>query len=280
MYLIIGRTGAGKTHLESVLEKKGLKTVKSYTDRPPRSKNDHSHTFISTDEILKIVNSEKCVAHTCINNVNYCADTYMIADADVYVIDPKGVDELLKKMPDKAFNLIYIKTSIENRENAILERVSDEDKKEQHIIFENRNQDEDEQFTEFEKRILKEQQEEYAFPTNVISYIVYENTFSEDDCEEFADYLIAMHQRTKQMSAIIQELKAAKVPYLPYAENNDDSDYLELTTIKPDKTTKKNLVTCEQFAERILANEQALGHLMECILSDPHMSCQVTYKDC
>ena len=47
IFLIIGESGSGKTTLVSSLEKqKNLKSIQSYTTRPPRYENEYGHIFV------------------------------------------------------------------------------------------------------------------------------------------------------------------------------------------------------------------------------------------
>ena len=51
IFLIIGESGSGKTTLVSSLEKqKNLKSIQSYTTRPPRYENEYGHIFVSENE--------------------------------------------------------------------------------------------------------------------------------------------------------------------------------------------------------------------------------------
>mgnify|MGYP000358188025 FL=1 len=50
IYLIVGRTAAGKDTFAKILEEYDLKIVKSRTTRPKRDANDDSHIFVKDVE--------------------------------------------------------------------------------------------------------------------------------------------------------------------------------------------------------------------------------------
>ena len=55
IYLIVGRSGSGKTTIAEELERKyGLKSIQSYTTRPKRSDNETGHIFVSDEEFDKL----------------------------------------------------------------------------------------------------------------------------------------------------------------------------------------------------------------------------------
>lgn len=90
IYLIIGPSGSGKTTLTEALAKEhGLKTVWSYTTRPPRYEGEEGHIFVSDEEFDKL--GEMC-AYTEYNGYRYGVTSEIINQSDIYVIDPPGVE--------------------------------------------------------------------------------------------------------------------------------------------------------------------------------------------
>ena len=63
--------------------------VVSYTTRKPRFDGENTHLFVSKDEFDKLINK---VAYTNRNGVEYCATQKQVDNADIYVIDPPGID--------------------------------------------------------------------------------------------------------------------------------------------------------------------------------------------
>ena len=145
--LIIGRSGSGKSTLANYLtEKYGLKQLESYATRPMRVKNEKGHRFITPEEAKNFTDR---VAETVINGYEYFATRQQVDECDVYVIDPKGLVELCKRMPDTKFYVVYLRTLNDSRMRAAINRADDPEKEEE--IFKKRNASEDDQFFEFER---------------------------------------------------------------------------------------------------------------------------------
>lgn len=98
LYCLVGPSGVGKTTVESALVSKGFRNVKSMTTRPPR-KNDNSHTFVTKAE-FDAVRNDLC-AYTEFCGYEYGVTPEMLDNADIYVIDPDGVEFLRKKYTNK-----------------------------------------------------------------------------------------------------------------------------------------------------------------------------------
>lgn len=111
-FLFIGRTASGKSSIaKAVCEKMGLTQVVSYTTRPMRKseKNGSDHIFISDEDVAQYEND--IAAYTEINGYKYFTTYDVIDNADIYVIDPIGVDNLKIKCWDRyEFVEIYIRT--------------------------------------------------------------------------------------------------------------------------------------------------------------------------
>lgn len=91
LYLIIGRSGTGKTTVVEELEKRyGYKSVQSYTTRPKRYENETGHTFITKEEFDK----KKMLAYTKFNGYEYGVDADLLSQGDLYIIDIPGVKYL------------------------------------------------------------------------------------------------------------------------------------------------------------------------------------------
>lgn len=90
----MGRSGAGKTSIVEGLEKQyGLKSVQSYTTRPKRREDETGHIFVTESEMPP---REQMVAYTKFNGYHYWATSKQVDNADLYVIDPAGI-EFFKK---------------------------------------------------------------------------------------------------------------------------------------------------------------------------------------
>ena len=147
-FLFIGRTASGKSSIaKAVCEKMRLVQVISYTTRPIRKseKNGSDHIFISDNEVSKYEND--IAAYTEINGYKYFTTYDAIDKADIYVIDPIGVDNLKIKCGDRyEFVEIYIRTPqkiAEERARIRGDKLKD---------FKQRWVAENQQFTDYENR--------------------------------------------------------------------------------------------------------------------------------
>lgn len=118
LVLLVGRSGSGKTTLEETLKCVGFKSVKSYTTRPPRYDGEDSHIFISKEEFDKLENK---MGYTEFNGYEYCATKEQLDKANIYVIDPSGVEYLKEHYHGKKMFIVYLKA---NR-SVCLERMID-----------------------------------------------------------------------------------------------------------------------------------------------------------
>ena len=148
LYLIVGRSGAGKDTYAHFLEEQGLKGVKSYATRPKRSYDEDTHIFITQEEADKITDK---VAVTNINGYEYFATKKQVDEADYYIIDPKGIMELTHNYKDLKYKIIYLYCDKEVRKERAISRGDAEKEIE---IFTKRCNSENAQFNEFEKWIF------------------------------------------------------------------------------------------------------------------------------
>lgn len=92
--LIVASSGTGKTSVcQRLSEKYGLRQVWSYTTRPPRSDTEIGHYFIDEKDMPD--QSEMC-AYTYYNGNHYFATHAQVDEADLYVIDPAGVEYFMR----------------------------------------------------------------------------------------------------------------------------------------------------------------------------------------
>ena len=115
---MIGESGSGKTTLATALEERGFKQLWSYTTRPPRYENEPGHIFVNSfpDHII-------CAAHTVFNGYVYWSTTEQLEENDVYVIDPAGMEYLLKCYNgNKIPIIIYVEASKHVRSHRMKQR--------------------------------------------------------------------------------------------------------------------------------------------------------------
>lgn len=150
IYCIMGRTASGKSFIAGKMsERFGLTQVKSYTTRAPRKSEIESgksdHIFISKEEMEKM--RDDMAAYTKIGEAEYCTTFSLLDKCDVYVIDPRGVKELKKKIKErgKDYRVVEIYISApESLRKARYERRGGKD-------FEKREEAENEQFLAYER---------------------------------------------------------------------------------------------------------------------------------
>lgn len=148
MILIAGRTGAGKDTFASMLREMGMKGVVSYTTRKKRYETEDTHIFISKDEADKITDK---VATTQIGEYEYFATRSQLEEADFYIVDPNGIEELKQNCPDIDFKIVYIYSDFDIRKQRALKRSENPDELK---VFISRNMDEMRQFIQFENDLF------------------------------------------------------------------------------------------------------------------------------
>lgn len=130
--LIVGESGSGKSTICDELTKSyGLKQVKSYTTRPRRSADEDGHTFVNDEEFDKL---ENMCAFTLFNGYRYCATSEQVDNADLYVIDPKGVEYFMNHYDGKKIPMvIYIDVDKKTRRERMRKRGDEQNKVDKRI---------------------------------------------------------------------------------------------------------------------------------------------------
>lgn len=111
IFLIVGRSGAGKTTLVTQLETiSKLKSIPSYTTRPPRYEGELGHIFVGNYAYWNSKHStETLVGFTVYNGHEYWATASQVEEHDLYVIDPAGVEFFKQNYRgNKQVKVVYI----------------------------------------------------------------------------------------------------------------------------------------------------------------------------
>ena len=111
IYLIIGKSGAGKTTIADILETKyHLKQIQSYTTRPPRYDGERGHIFVTKKDFTNEMISN-CVAFTTYLDNYYWATKQQVDKCAIYVIDPIGVDFFKERYDGKKKIITFVITA-------------------------------------------------------------------------------------------------------------------------------------------------------------------------
>lgn len=150
MYLIVGRSGAGKDTVAEIMRELGLASVKSFTTRPRRTEDEDTHLFITEAAAARFADK---VAVATINGYKYFATESQIREASrcpkggIYIIDPKGAIDLSRNIPDEAFTVVHVTAPKNMRRMRAIARGSDFVT--EATIFDKRSREEDIIFSRF-----------------------------------------------------------------------------------------------------------------------------------
>lgn len=200
MLLIVGRTGSGKDYLKKLLQDKGISFAKTYTTRKKRFPGEDTYNFVSKEKAETIENK---VAITEIRNGDepdlYFARGEDVLKNDAIIVDPRGVNEILKKYPEETFVIIYITANAEKAKEMAVKRANND--AEAGIIFKKRSKDENDEFAEFEM-LLKHQGyfEEY---NNVAMIAQVTNDYCEETMKQVANNIVEIQQQSKMGNTIL-----------------------------------------------------------------------------
>lgn len=170
LFLIVGKSASGKDTLAKAMAEIGLTQVISRTDRPRRTEEEDTHIFV--DEETAKSESGRAAAATTIAGHTYYALPEDIAKHDVYIVDPKGVRDLCRNLPDTTFHVVYIDADDGMRKTHAIARA--DDKQEAARIFDERNASESPDFDEF--RLLCTDQPD-TLPKNIVCVTVIKNNY-------------------------------------------------------------------------------------------------------
>lgn len=200
-YIILGRTGSGKTKLADTLAANGLMLSKSSTTRKPRSEEDRKHYhFLTREEAAAIPESEKLLP-TVLNGELYFSSKHMLEQADVIILDPKGMKEICGLYPDVSFRAVYIKADKDTAEEHAISRSSNPDA--ERSVFLNRYESENRQFSEFEEQLKN--RDYTTWPSNLSAAHVYTNTFEESCLQEITQSLLQYRRQHANLMKIVDQ---------------------------------------------------------------------------
>ena len=107
---LTGCSGSGKSTIANRLQRKyNYVSAKSYTTRPIRTEcegDELTHTFITPEEVEQYEGN--IVAYNRYNGYEYFATRQMLNEADLYVVDVDGLQQLRENYFDKDVLAIFI----------------------------------------------------------------------------------------------------------------------------------------------------------------------------
>lgn len=224
-FIIVGRTGTGKTEMADALARiGGLKILKTTTTRAPRDDADRKrYNFITPEEADKI--GAKYL-YTKIGDVEYFCSDKDLQTCDVAILDPDGVQDITALLEDEVIQIIYMHVDPDNDEvnarfeTALSKRIKNSDNPEQtRIAISSKRQDENERFLKFEELIFDEvhingderlplQRKLFLdtrFHDRVVSIHDYKNDFNITSLNRMALGLVTIHRQFKNLKTIMEQ---------------------------------------------------------------------------
>lgn len=105
IYLLVGASGSGKSTVAEILhDKYGWQGVSSYTTRTPRYPGEQGHEFVDKATFDTV---GKLVGYTVFDGHEYGATEEQVDNADLYIIDPAGVEYFAKTYAGKKTPIVF-----------------------------------------------------------------------------------------------------------------------------------------------------------------------------
>lgn len=114
---LVGKGASGKTYLLDVLVKRGYKPLVSHTSRPPRDGevNGKTYHFVSKEEFEDMVARDMFVEYQIFNGWYYGTTKEEWDNADIMILSPEGVKDIVKSGRRKDVFIIYLNAPTELR---------------------------------------------------------------------------------------------------------------------------------------------------------------------
>ena len=253
--LILGRTASGKDTLRHELERRGVSFVKTATDRPMReNESDDAHEFLSTEDMDAVFDT--LVATTVVNGHRYGFTREAYEAADAVIVDPKGMDDVVKAFPDEPVVLTYVLPMRESdRQLAAQARNADNE------LTQAREAAEHELgFDELESKIDSGQ----LGIESIWCTIYVRNDYQPHTIEAWADNIAAQLDAVRRLTDIVRQCRRLNI--LSGPEGDDNAVRLV------HKTGDKVVRSAERTAVELLCDPLGLGTLMREWLATPDAS--------
>lgn len=104
LVLVVGKSGSGKTTIvHEMCKNTSLIELQSYTTRKPRYTNEQGHIFTTLYDYEKDKRTKTVVAETYFDGNMYWSTIPQICNADFYILDFKGVKDILSWIKERKF---------------------------------------------------------------------------------------------------------------------------------------------------------------------------------
>lgn len=199
--ILLGRTGSGKTTIMNEIINKSndmtrqpLTPLKTVTTRPQRNENDTAYHFI-TKEQADTIQPESKYLRTFIGEHEYFARKEDIDKADIMVLDPSGLNDVMDLYPETPMFICYVKPTRKLLDSELKNRNQTREN------YEKRYQDENETFTKFEKDI-EHFMEIYTNAPEGSIISEYTNDFDIDALKAFSGRYLQVYQGFKNVQCL------------------------------------------------------------------------------
>lgn len=250
-YIIVGRSGTGKTALAEELERLGLMRFKTSTTRSKRNPDENDYIFVTKEDAAKITNK---IAPNELNGNLYFMDQnqYEKLDPDFIILEPNGVKALVEQYPDTCFQIVHLYTKDDVKR---LDKTQDIDEK--------RHENENETFMAFEENI-KKQEDGVALADNARTVHSIANDYQAATIRMFAQHLLRNHYIFSNLTTIVNQcvdlgIINSDTPMMVTIYDNDE---------KKDQPVVSKIST-DCFVELLLSDSDGLQRLIEAWLSHP-----------
>lgn len=203
-YIIVGRSGTGKTAMMQALTQRGLKPLYTHTTRPSRGPDDMGHIFITDADAALVPNENKLCAATFDGHLYFTTKEALNA-ADVMILEPSGVWEVLNAMPDETFNIVHMKAGDQALRMQMAVARMGGDPAVAAARFTTRMKNEDAVFNQFEATLdsLRSAGKSAAPNANVV--ITVDNDFVDQTINDWAAYLTGQFVTVRNLKTIAEQ---------------------------------------------------------------------------
>lgn len=316
-FVIVGRTGTGKSELASRLREMGLNVMTSTTTRPPRSRQlfartssgnivraipdgsggyscpeakpgetfelqpdltileDGCHYFITPEEAKDVPDAEKLL-YTTDTGYEYFVTRDEIERADVCVVDPSGLENLSRLLPETSLQLIHA-VSVDDAALTRLAIARADDPDVEQVMLAARQQKEDATFRAFEDRIkalssdpdARTQDADPLYP-NCVAIHPFDNDFTDEKMSRMASYVRGYYNLFNNVRTIVEQ--AVELDIVVSSKPGHVDTVYKSETDDPTSGVQAGqpyvkLLPVEHYVDLLAAHPDMLFTLIKCWLS-------------